>query len=488
MRRGATFLTIFTIFLAWTALAAQPAAPPGDLSPRGQQVFKMVGQILTELQEGIAGSGGEINHGPVKIEESVANVAATIPKLSVIPGKNEPAIEVGTVKLVVTETGPNRDRVEFMLPDRIKLPDGGAVRIGQMRKTEMVWARELETAVGYDLDWRELAMLDQDSEVPVQIGAVRATMTLREGRPGRYSGPFNLTLSNLSATDEEGDSTVKLSGLTVATEMVDWDVKGAKTLMAGKTDDPAAMLVLLQQLPKLAVKLTSTVSLTGLTVASVEQETSFTVDQVDFNFAFEDIDRPAARLGISYKHAGLSLEGMEDNIPEGFTPRRAALSLAVEKLPLGKLADIAGPAMPGAAPGRPAPPPDPSAAVDALAEAGTGVRLESLAIETEQAEAAADGLLTVQKGAAFGVAGGFDIRLRGLDAVIKELKEAAENQPDPVVGFLEAMRKSGKPVGDSLNYRLDVGVDGRILLNGNDMAPLIGGGSGGPPPGAAPRK
>jgi len=481
MRRSATLVTVLTVLLAWTALYAQPAAP-ADLSPRGQQVFKMVGQVLTELQDGIDGNGGEINHGPVRIEESATNVAATIPKVMVIPGKNAPAIEIGTVKLVVTETGPNRDRVEFMLPDRIKLPEGGAVRIGQMRKTEMIWARELETAVGYDLDWRELAVLDEDSEVPIQIGTVRATMTLREGRPGRYSGPFNLTVSNLSATDDEGDSTVKISGLTVASEVVDWDVKGAKKMMAGKPGDPMAMLALLQELPKLAVKVTSTVSLSGLTVASVEQETGFSIDQMDFNFAFEDIDRPGARLALSYKHAGLSLEGMEDNVPEGFAPRRAALSLAVEKLPLAKLAEIASAAPPGGGPGAP---PDPNAALDALAEASTGIRLDSLAIETEQAEAAADGLLTVQKGAAFGVVGGFDIRLRGLDAVIKELKELAGNQPDPVVGFLEATRKSGKPAGDALTYRLDVQPDGRIMLNGTDMAPLLG---GGPPAAAPPRK
>src|SRR5215510_3919760 len=91
------------IALLFTVQAAQPAAAPGDLGPRGQQVFKMVGQVLSELQDSVGGSGGEINYGPVKIEESLANVVATIPNLTITPGKNEPAIEVGTLKLTVSE-------------------------------------------------------------------------------------------------------------------------------------------------------------------------------------------------------------------------------------------------------------------------------------------------------------------------------------------------------------------------------------------------
>jgi hypothetical protein len=448
-------------FWIWAALAAQPT--PTDLSPRGQQVFKMVGQVLSEFQDTLGGSGGEINHGPVKIEESASAVTATIPKLSLTPGKNEPAIEIGTVTLTVTEAGPNRDRVAVALPDRIKLPEGSTLRIGQMRKTEMTWARELETAVGYDLDWRDLAIVDEENEVPVQIGTVRAVMTLREGKPGRYSGPFNFTLSNLSATDDEEDTTIKLGSLTVATEVVDFDIKRAKVLTAGKTDDPMAMLGLVQELPKIAGKLSSTVSVSGLTVASVEDETSFTVDQVDLNFAFEDIDRPAARLALTYKHAGMTLEGYEDFVPEGFAPRRATLGLAIEKLPLAKLAEMAGTG-----------PPAPDAALELLSEAGTGVRLEALAIESENAEATADGLLTVRKDAAFNVAGGFDIRLRGLDAIIKELKELAGKEPNPTIGFLEAIRKAGQPATNGLGYRLDVHPDGRVLLNGNEMMPLIG--------------
>jgi hypothetical protein len=43
-----------------------------------------------------------------------------------------------------------------------------------------------------------------------------------------------------------------------------------------------------------------------------------------------------------------------------------------------------------------------------------------------------------------------------------------------LVGFLEAMRKSGTPSGRALSYRLEVRPDGQVLLNGNDMMPLIG--------------
>jgi hypothetical protein len=471
MRRLAAMIGALSAFWIWTALAAQPASVPTDLSPRGQQVFKMVGQVLSEFQDTLGGTGGKIEHGPVKIEESAAVVVATIPKLSVTPGKNEPAIEIGTVKLTVSEPGPNRDRVDFTMPDRIKFPDGSTLRIGELRKTEMTWARELETAVGYDIDWRDLAVLDQDNDVPMQVGTVRATMALRESRPGRYAGPFSLTLSNLTASDEENDTSVKLGALTVATEMADWDIKRFKSLVAGKTDDPMAMLAMVQELPRIVSKIASTVSLSGLTVASIEEETSFTIDQLDLTFSFTDIDQPTARLALAYKHAGLSLEGFDDYVPEGFAPRRTTLALAVEKLPLAKLADMAS----SPAQGQRGPTvPSPDQALDLLAAAGTGIRLESLAIESEKAEVSADGLLTVQQGAAFALAGGFDIKLRGLDAVIRELKELAEGQPNPLVGFLEAMRKSGTPSGRALSYRLEVRPDGQVLLNGNDMMPLIG--------------
>jgi len=489
MRRGGAIIAFLAALWAGAVLAAQPSVAPPDLSPRGQQVFKMVGQFLTEVQDGMSG-GGEVNHGPVKIEESTANVIVTIPNLSVTPGKSEPAIEVGTIKLTVTETAPNRDRVEFAFPDRVKLPESGTIRIGQMRKTEMTWARDLETAVGYDVDWRDLALIDEDNEVPMQIGGVRATMVLRESKPGRYSGPFNMTLSTLAATDDEQDTAIKLGSLTVASEVTDWDIKRAKALVAGKTGDPLAMLALVQELPNLAGRVSSTISVAGLTVASVEEETSFTIDQADLVFAFEDIDQPKSKLSMSYKHAGLSLDGMDD-IPEGFTPRRATVALAIENLPLAKLVELAAPALgmpPAGNPptGPPAGPPT-DAALAALAEAGTGLRLESLAIESERAETAGDGVLTVKQGAAFGVAGGFDLKLRGLDAVIKELKDAAEGKPDPSIGFLEAVRKTGTPSGGFLAYRLEVTMDGRVLLNGTDMMPLVAAMSA-PPPEPEPRR
>jgi len=483
MRRGAAVLAFLAALWVGAAIAAQPAQPPADLGPRGQQVFKMVGSFLAELQDNLAGGGGEINHGPVKIEESAAQVIAILPNLSITPGKNEPAVEVGTIKLTVTEAGPNRDRVEFALPDRVKFPEGGTMRVGQMRKSEMIWARDLETAVGYDIDWREVALVDADNDVPLQVGAVRARMSLREGKPGRYSGPFNLTLSNLTATDDEQDTAIKLGAFTVATEMVDWDIKRSKALMAGRAGDPAAVMAVVQELPRLIGRVASTVSVSGLTVASIEQETSFTIDQADLTFAFDDIDQPAAKLSLRYRHAGLTLDGM-DEVPEGFTPRRVNLALAIEKLPLAKLVELAGPAL--ASPPGPGGPPagaSPDAALETLAAAGTGLRLESLAIDMEKAEAAADGVLTVKHGAAFTVAGGFDIKLRGLDAVIKQLKEDAEGEPDPTIGFLDAVRKTGNPsAGGFLAYRLEVTMDGRVLLNGTDMMPLVGAMSGDTPP------
>ena len=120
-----------------------------------------------------------------------------------------------------------------------------------------------------------------------------------------------------------------------------------------------------------------------------------------------------------------------------------------------------------------------------MAEGGSKLRIDSLQIDTPATAATLKGEARFHPQAAFGVVAGFDMVMRGLDAAMKQMQPAPGGKVDEetqstlaMLSMVQVMGAPGKDASgrDIRTYKLELGADGRINLNGADMSALLGGG------------
>ena len=130
----------------------------------------------------------------------------------------------------------------------------------------------------------------------------------------------------------------------------------------------------------------------------------------------------------------------------------------------------------------------------ALTNAGSQLTIKALSLDTPAAAATLKGNATFDGKAAFSVVASINTVLRGLDGLIKDMQPAPGAKPDPeaqktlaTATLVQALGAPGTDESgrDTRTYKLELGPDGKITLNGADMSAVlqsVQGGRGGPAP------
>ncbi len=137
--------------------------------------------------------------------------------------------------------------------------------------------------------------------------------------------------------------------------------------------------------------------------------------------------------------------------------------------------------------------------VGAMAEVGSELRIDTLAVNTPATSGTVTGSMRMAANSAYGAVGGATVLLRGLDAAAKALQPKPGQKADKelqstlgVIAMLQAMGQASKDEAgnDVRSYKIDLTETGQMLLNGADMAPLLGGAGAEPEaePEPAPKK
>ena len=202
-------------------------------------------------------------------------------------------------------------------------------------------------------------------------------------------------------------------------------------------------------------------------------------------------DGEMSTISIGYDHDGLKMTS--HSVPPGLLPQKVDVSVDLSSLPAVKLASLLLRVNEAKASG------DDKGAEAAsrdllvsLYQPGVQLNVKSLHIDTPMAAVKLNGDARLDGTAKQGAVVSVDMVLRGVDALVKEVQPAPGARPDEEIQNLAAILtmlqvmgtpskdESGRDVRD---YKLRMGPDGKVLLNGTDLSAML---PSNQPQGAAP--
>ena len=415
-----------------------------------------------------------------------------LPSLT-INGDDGSSLQAGVIKLVLTPQADGSWQVGATFPGRIAVltPDGkpdGDVTIGTQHFTGH-WLPALNTFVNLDAGLGSVRAVSQKDPTRLELTSLGVHTDLSEQPPGRWSGPGTLTLSGLTMVDEHGVEVARIGNIALDATVAGLDL--ARLVKAGASVDAARHPELLRDL---LAGITAKLTVGDTTMTAATDHSSFTVKEVAVHGGLEGLDGEQSSIAVGYRHAGLALPQSPES--QRFVPEKAEMDFAVTSLPnAGLWAAVEALLKP--TPGKT----DQQlgeqfsqAVMTALTNAGSQLTIKALSLDTPAAAATLKGNATFDGKAAFSVVASINTVLRGLDGLIKDMQPAPGAKPDPeaqktlaTATLVQALGAPGTDESgrDTRTYKLELGPDGKITLNGADMSAVlqsVQGGRGGPAP------
>ncbi|MFD1626548.1 hypothetical protein [Azospirillum griseum] len=425
-------------------------------------------------------------------------------------------IEVGTVLLSVTPRDGGQFGVSVTLPNKILVQsfdeqeedykDAATVTLGR-QSFSGVWSAALETMLTMDGTFNDVAVTSPDGKGGLTIGGVVLKQDLKADGPTTWSGPSNFAFSNIIATDEKKRDVFKMAGLSVENTYTRADFSRINALQTmaqrvSATGKPPKVAEILPVLRGTIAGFDSRFTLSGLSGTDPSDGTKIDLGHLSVSTGVAALDQDFSTISAGLSARDFTMTPLA--APVAFVPKTVEVGLSVAKLPNAALwqgvSDLAlsmeasaepkpkkgDKAKTAPAPATPLPTPDAVIArtMAALVDAGAELRLDALKVETPATTGTATGAMRVAPKSDFGVVGGVTILLKGLDAAAKALQPAPGKKLDKdaqdalgMIGMLQAMGQISKDESGAelRSYKIELTEAGQLLLNGGDMAPLLGG-------------
>jgi len=294
-----------------------------------------------------------------------------------------------------------------------------------------------------------------------------------------------LAAENIAAMSGDAQSRVTVERAAVGTTLaaVDLETYAAFVLAyrgvlaegragpdAPDPDAVAAKLArLIETTPPLLDGIAVTYGVRGLSVE--EPDGAVGIGRIRAALSAEALANDAATLHARGELSGVTVEPPPD---ADILPREAALDVTVSDVPGTALTSlVAGRLRAGPA----APPPVWDELLEALGDAGTTMRLDRLVVDTGAAAVEMTGSARPVPTAARGAVASLSIRIRGFDRALREVRRLPDAAP--LTMLLTVLQLAGTAGTDdegrpTIRYDIELTADGRTLVNGVDLAPLLG--------------
>jgi hypothetical protein len=207
---------------------------------------------------------------------------------------------------------------------------------------------------------------------------------------------------------------------------------------------------------------------------------SLTIGTVAVKGALEGLDRGRATVSFGYEQSGLKL-GPGASVHE-FVPERVKLAVAASDLPNAALWAAFKQQIEATGSREEKLLATLQQVQAALIAAGTRLRITALDFDAPAFGTDITGEIRYSPDSSLGVVAGIDAVLRGLDAAMKLVLPAPGAKVDPDTQTLMAMLSMVQAFGaiakdaagrDLRTYKIELGADGRLLLNGADMTAVL---------------
>ncbi|HYD99432.1 MAG TPA: hypothetical protein VEH84_08620 [Alphaproteobacteria bacterium] len=471
--------------------AAVMLAGPAAAADRAAEIGAAIDAYLAEMASG-PDSGVTID-GKTKVTGDGNRFNAELPTLRL--GEAGEGLILAGIKLELEPQGQDM-RFRAMLPEAFPIgTKGERIAVGR-HDIAGVWNTSIRNFPQLDAAIDSLTAQDDKGNALLSIGRTAINAKLVEDAQKRWSGYSRLSLADLGFIAPDGTGGFSLGRLAAETSIDKADMVKAAALQERAT----AMQAQAEKEPEAALKAASDMlgSIAGLfsggatrleaekiAFQSKEQGLDFGFDRLALDMGLNGFDSSNASLSTGYGHSGLTINPQPPFAE--FIPGQAAYKISIAKVPSDKLwksfADyITNSATAG----------EEQANAQlmgemmmAMAAAKSEFRLDALSFAAPETGGEGSGSAAFDAESAMGVSGGFLFKLRGLDRAIAKAVEMGKKDPEAkemagVLSMVSTMGQAGKDTDgrDIRTYKIDIAQDGRLLLNGNDLTPLLGMGGG----------
>ena len=509
---------LISFFTLHPAMAAIDDAGAAILKKQMEDTLSPYLIIAKQTGQGIT-LGGDITVVPKGTSYEV-----TLPGFAFVVQEGA-RLAVGNVVVKATPGEPGEYLTTMTLPSPITFYDKINTPVAEFSAGSQrflgSWWPEKGLYTRYDAEYKNIGIkrLGQ-KQFSANIASIKSALNLKENSDGTFSGPNTFDLEGLTL---EIPSPAKVA-MRVEKILADatYDKLNRKPLLdlrkklqaEGSGTDAAQKAAMaeavISRMQGFMDGLTSTLTLTGLTIAGEKQKVAkdptqgnvpieIRLDRIVMDYSMQGIQQEKAKASIKLGFSGLKAPAQKPALA-AMIPSTANLEIIVDNLPLQKISDTLNSTVKDEIAVREtgATPPDAQTLPQITSDAGMAVSIRNTFIDTPDVNATLDGRIQADALALLQSTGKMSLGIRGLDELIAKLQGLSQSDPQ-AAGYAQALvffqmmgqtekTPDGKPApGKSLRqYNLELTREGKMLLNGSDFS-MLGGMLGAGMQGAAPQ-
>lgn len=520
---------ILFFFMAFVLLAVQPAVAAKPVSAEGAaEIKKIIDERLAFDLSLSAATGEGLVTGATTVTPKDSYYEARIPDISVKYSEFG-TFNVGTVILNVTHGATDDEYLASMaLPTTMSFTatDGSTAQLNiGKQKFAMAWLAPIKNFTRLDAEYGDITMTASGADAfAVTLSKMRAIVNLKDNGNGTWSGPSDIELYGakviLPASHRNGETQITIDNVMAkgsydsidlkrAMDIEDKMKKSFSDLNDPKPEDISALVdSMMHDGISFFNGMTSAFDMNGINLsiqplpaaegrpaqvlktAQMKRLHSF----LDMQGLLKEKGTASMKMGLE----GLTMQNIADADTMGYIPQEANVEVYLSDLPMqslyktvaGLIKDTVNASTAAEAAAKTGKPnavasqhqSQVMAAMMAIPQmlSGAGSTLDIRNTYTKSADlnSKLDGSFKATAGATKIAVGSLTLTLQGLDELIVKLQSNPNPMAKQAVGPLSIMQMMGQQgmVDGKSNrtYKLDVQADGKVLMNGNDVAQMGG--------------
>ncbi|MBT5433489.1 MAG: hypothetical protein HOK83_07495, partial [Rhodospirillaceae bacterium] len=491
-------------------------ADPGDLSPAAlfvRQQLETAAENMSAAFTGSAPDDARFDYALDVSEDADGHIFGALRDMAVsAPDANW---NIGELVIDMTPTGEGTYQTTILLPAETSVTDPTGKQVGGTtigsQSFSGIFTPEISTMTSGEASYSDVVMwadIPDEGEFRLELGEANFIANLNETLPGKWSGPGDFVISDMS-TSYDGTEFFRLGEVTMNAEYQDVDFVFFNTMnlamqeiqrelgpdvmetqkgMQRLTELGDMLVALARERAPLWEGSTMRVAMTDLFARDPDSSERFATSNMTFGMGLSGLSGNTGSFFIEYSHQGLDIpyDGPEADL----IPGHVDLRLSLGDLPMADASSMALEMIEGAI--------DDPVAFEAQAEmalgfmalglqqnmvqSGSSFEIERLTYESPALKAGLTGRMVASDQSPMMSVGTARLEVVGLESFIKRMESmAAAGDPEAQetaqgLAMMQAMGERVEEGGEVKHiYDVEMTTDGRVLLNGNDMSPMMGG-------------
>lgn len=510
---------IFTFFIAVAALLAGiSTASAQTTNASEQEVLKLMHDFLNSQKQSVSSQGYEMKReGDFNVSSQGDYFSVTSPALSVV-FEDQSKLDIGIVAMNVAKADrPDFWKTTIAFPRPMIITDSkgnrvSTIDIGQQRFAGL-WHAPSQQYLKFDGVLKDIEISSQRNNEKLLIRSFALKSDLQEQSSGLWSGPAEYKIENMRLTDNTGNQEMfKIDSIAITGYVDGYNLESGQQFQdkinarlasfVNKVDTDNASPQEIADFYSFLIDSAGSVvkgmrfdmainGIEGTTKGNQESgipPASFSLASLTYGMDMNGFDTDKSNIGMNFGFSGLNSESIPADLKR-YVPSQMNFDVNFTNLPLKELIKQAGQTAASTNAGN-------QQAIAAqmqqmtpeiLSASNTKVRIQDTSIGNNIYSAEIEGIINADAQAAHQATAEALVTIRGLDTMLNDLQQQAQNASSPeerakisqAVQGLSMVKMFSQASPDDPQSRtvdLDLTQQGDVLINGTSLQNMMGGG------------